>query len=137
MYGILFATLYCRINRTHTAIKKTKGRITALTEIIENILAVSIKKILRKLGFSISCKEILDWRASLFLTMTLKYRLKMEFRVRIGFFTSKKKTHIRENEKKMPWSIYYWRILQTFEKDWLNYTWKTSQIVSGIWKKAT
>ncbi|CAB3222663.1 unnamed protein product [Arctia plantaginis] len=59
IYGIPFATLYSRVKGTRGAIKKTKGRRTALREHVENILATSIKT-LAKWGFGLSLKEILD-----------------------------------------------------------------------------
>lgn len=43
LYGLPFATLYCRNKGTRGAIKKCKGRRTALSENVENVLATSDK----------------------------------------------------------------------------------------------
>ncbi|CAB3251132.1 unnamed protein product [Arctia plantaginis] len=59
LYGIPFLTLYSRIKGTRGAIKKAKGRRTALAESIENVLATSIKT-LAKWGFGLSRKEIFE-----------------------------------------------------------------------------
>ncbi|XP_047026859.1 uncharacterized protein LOC124635108 [Helicoverpa zea] len=59
LYGIPFATLYCRNKGTRGAIKKCKGRRTALPENVENVLATSVKT-LAKWGFGLSRKEIIE-----------------------------------------------------------------------------
>lgn len=51
LYGVPFATLYCRNKGTRGAIKKCKGRRTAL--------ATSVKT-LAKLGFGLSRKKIIE-----------------------------------------------------------------------------
>lgn len=59
MYGIPFSTLYCRVKGTRGVIKKSKGRIKALAENIENVLATSVKT-LAKWGFGLFRKDILE-----------------------------------------------------------------------------